>query len=390
MGRAGGAHDLGLRTAGIPRGLAVRYPRPPRPPCQWRTATLPALEPFRHRADPLADAAVAGLPRQPQAAPLLQRVRAAAQRGDPACCRFLEATWQVPPWFDPARIEPGRRAAMRQAPVTFLVLLTASLLESFALPEPARLLVATGRLRHDPLPRLHETASMLRDVLLPGGLQPGQPGHLALVQVRLLHARVRSAVRQGPTVPINQLELLHTLLCFSRVMARGLTDLGVHLTDAERDGWCQLWRRAGDLLGVDPALLPATVDEETQRYREVRNRYAPDRNAQELTASVLHAAARQPPFHLPARALAAISRRLLGDRLADAFALPKSQQGQAFAAGLAGVTRTIDCALRRLPGGKVLALAGGHAFLEGHRWRVQRRDGVADFRMRVVVGQGGG
>src|SRR4051812_35251024 len=104
-------------------------------------STPAALLFLRDRTDPLADDAVAALQGHGEAGQsVLDRVRAGAAAGNPAMQAFIRATDAVPPWADFRAMEPGRRVAIRNAPLTYLVLTTGSLIESFAASEGAKVL----------------------------------------------------------------------------------------------------------------------------------------------------------------------------------------------------------------------------------------------------------
>jgi hypothetical protein len=343
--------------------------------------TADALNQLRSRTDPLADAAVAALEgRGKPGETVLDRVQAGAARGNPAMAAFIEATQAVPRWVDFPAMELGRRAAVRNAPLTYLVLSTASLIESFAGWQGAKVLARTGRLERDTLPRLFETAAMVRDLLVERGAIPGGPGHTALLKVRLLHAHVRRFIRASPTwdavawgEPINQMDMVGTLLMFSMVLARGLESLGVGLTTEEKASWNHLWHYAGFMLGVDEEATFTNLDEEHAIYALIReHHYHPDETSRSLAFAVLDSLAGQPPFFLPKPALYALARHLLGQPLADQFELPRARRWAAFVSAFSVGWRGVDRVQRKAPFGKSIALAGGHAFVELSRWQVRR------------------
>lgn len=354
-------------------------------PCPSTRLELRAL---RQRGDPLADDAIAALVERRATGDALTAVRAAT---DPRCRAFVDATGALPPWADLSAYQPGRRAFMGRAPITFLVLLTGSLIETFAESDGALVLTTTGRLLRQARARVLETASMVRDVLVVDGVAPGALGHEAMLRVRLLHARVRRYVAHHPSydvarrgVPVNQADLLATLCAFSLVVARGVERFGGRLTADERASWQALWRCAGSVVGVDDDLLPVSLDEEQRLYRAVRAGYAPDDGSRALAAAVLAALADEPPFHLPAPALHAIARRVVGDDLGDALHLVRSRRWAAFARGLTLAGRGADVVVRRAPLGRSAAVKGGEAFVERNRRRVLGAMPLADYAFRTA------
>ncbi len=354
-------------------------------------ADLAALVALRRRGDPLADAAVASLREHPQRGEsVLDKVRAGASAGDRALARFLDETRALPCWCDVSAHVDGRRAMTRHAPVTFLVLLAGSLVESFAVREGAAVLVGTGRLLRDPRDRVYETASLVH-ALLAFDMRPGGPAHDALLRVRLLHAYVRRFTRarvdfdvDALGVPINQMDMLHTLLMFSCVLAAGVVALGGRLSGDERRSWCALWRAAGHVLGVDDDVLFRDVDEEHALHALVRRAYDPDDGSRALASAVLGGLANEPPFRLPKPGLEAVSRALLGDALADRFGLRRSRRWALVPAAVARGWRAVDVVERHVPLGVDAGVAGGRAFIELNRVRVLRSMPAADYTFRTA------
>jgi len=350
------------------------------------------LAPWRHAIDPLADDAIAAFTERPKKGQdVLDAVRDGAKKGIAAHQRFLDETHTIPPWAHLHDMKAGREMAMRRAPLTFLVLLAGSLIESFAAARGAVVLVRTGRLEHDTLARIYETASMVRDMFLPGALAPGRRGHRAILRVRLLHAFVRRHVRKGFDVdalgePVNQADMLHTLLLFSHVLVRGIETLGARIDADERESFRRLWRYAGFMLGVDERILPRSLDEELRVYEAIREaEYTPDVHSRRLAHAVLRALVFEPPFFLTERALHEVSRRVVGDALADELHLKRSTP----------TTRVLDVATRgvtrverafALPLARPLSVLVGHAFVESNRVRVLATRTPADYVMRVVPG----
>jgi len=56
--------------------------------------------------------------------------------------------------------------------------------------------------------------------------------------------------------PINQLELVHTLMTFSHVILRSAERLGIALNRENSDRYIYTWNVAGRVLGIDARLLP--------------------------------------------------------------------------------------------------------------------------------------
>ena len=305
---------------------------------------------------------------------------------------FVTATDTAPPWADFEKMVAGRNAAMRNAPLTYLVLTTASLIESFAASQGAKVLSRTGRIERDTIPRLYETGAMVRDLLLQDQARPGGLGHTALLKVRLLHAHVRRFIRKSPSwdaatwgEPVNQMDMVGTLLMFSLVLARGIQTLGVALTAEEKDSWSHLWRYAGYMLGVDAEATFTTLNEEVALHALIaEHHYRPDEISRSLALAVLDGLSGEPPFFLPKEALYALTRHLLGDKLGDDFQLPRSRRWAAFVRAFSTSWHQLDRIQRRVPMGEQVALRAGHAFVEFHRWRVLRSGPLRAYVFRTA------
>lgn len=310
----------------------------------WSHAILDA---FRQQGDPLADAAVEELCRETQrGADLLQRLQQAAQRGG-ACRRLLQQVNTIPHWVSFDRMRPGMGLAFRNLIPSGLALMCGSLVESFAAADGAKVLVRTGQLQSNPIRRVFETAQFTHSLAVGGGPRPGNLAHDNLVRVRLIHAFVRrSMLKRGDWKPewghpVNQEDYAGTLMMFSHVYARSLRVLGVPLSEDELDAIHQVWQYCGYLLGVDPALLTANRTEEAHLYTWITTRqFRPDSDSRALTHSLLAAMASHPPFFFPLEGLQALSRAMLGDRLADAMALPPTKSWRYLARPLQVSLRT--------------------------------------------------
>jgi hypothetical protein len=310
------------------------------------------------QGDALADAAMAELVGQGSADPraLLQAARARAEAGGPACRALLEAASDVPRWVEFGRMFPAQRRAESHALLSGLCLRTGSLMESFAAPRAAWVLVGSGRLRSEPQLRLYRTARFVHGVVASGGAPPGTVAHGDLVAVRLVHAWVRAHARQSGRwpiewgCPIDQEDTLSTLTMFSHVFVRSMGRLGVAFSPEEAAAHQHMWRWAGHVLGVEDTRLPTSVESEARLYGVLAaRRFAPDDDGRALAHGLLRAMAGQAPFYLPLPALYAVCRRHLGDALADAFAIPRTDGWPAAVAAFAAATTARARAQRGLP-----------------------------------------
>ena len=317
------------------------------------------------RLDPLADAAADALAQLPAGghhhvdAALLGDTRDAP----PALRELLASVAEFPRWVDWARVDRGCAVFLRAGFVGGLVLGLRSLPYGYAAPAGNKPLVFSGRLAERAPRRLAETARFVAAVSEPGGLFRRDAGYTITVKVRLMHAQVRRLLQQSGrwdsarwSAPINQHDMLATILLFSQVFLDGLRLLGLHVDRHEGDDFIHLWRVIGWLIGVDEVLLP---DDEISARTASETIYLtqgpPDVDSRELVAALLNALAQT--AHTPAQQRQArvrmhitrqLCRHLLGNPLADALEVPRERPALA-APILIGALVGLDRARARLP-----------------------------------------
>ena len=324
---------------------------------------------FLEREDPLADAvmhALVPLPRAEQEA-LIARLVSTTPGALPAPLATLhESLREVPLWFDEARANAGGEVLLRSGLLSGLVLGFKSLVIGYCSPAGNKPLAFSGRLTGDVNKRLAETSRFVEAVSHPGGLRLGAPGFVATVRVRLIHARVRHALRQSPAwraadwgAPINQYDLAGTTLLFSSVLIEGLRQLGATVTGAEEDATLHQWRYAGRLMGVEDELLCTSASEARALWALYEaTQGEPDLDSRKLThALILDGAERgAPPAAIDFGY--ALCRHLIGPRYADALELPRGPWELAPKL-LRHLVGPVDRALRHVPGAREQALRLG-------------------------------
>lgn len=309
------------------------------------------FEQLRRRGDPLGDAAVAELCRTSgRPDDLVDALRSCAEREDGACRALLDHVHLVPRWVKFEAMEPGCSASLRLALPCGLVLLCASLVESYAGFRGAKVLIRAGGLSKNPVRRVYETAAFSFEIARSGASRPGTEAHREILRVRLIHAFVRMGMLRRNDFdlrawghPINQEDLAGTLLTFSHVLPRGLRTLGAQLTYVELASFQHHWRWIGHLLGIDSALLTDSVQTQQALYERIRERQLhPDEDSRVLTRTLFEALGGRAPFYLPRARLEAISRFLIGDELADALQLPPAHGTDAAVELTRGAVSTIS------------------------------------------------
>lgn len=231
------------------------------------------LAPALGRGDPVADDLIAAFERDGNAAGpggraawhgWVDRAVGIAPLGDgmPPELAAFRASLETPAFAVPARIERASEAFFGTGMAGGLSLGVRSLVRGYAAPAGNKPLVLSGQLQSRAARRIGETAAFVHAVYQPGGLLGGEAVALC-GRVRLMHARVRYLCLSDPRwklhawgLPINQHDMLATILLFSSVWIDGVVELGVGLDHGAREDLVHLWRLVGHYLGVEPSLLP--------------------------------------------------------------------------------------------------------------------------------------
>jgi hypothetical protein len=298
--------------------------------------------------DPLADAVIVEMDalgsegRRILNAGLADGLESLTER-PPAITALLRQLETRPVWVDPDMLGRGEVAALSVSPLWYeLSAIGCALVHTYASPAIARLLTQTGRLTTMASRRLAETGMWAGQATMPGGLLRGAPGYQATVQVRLLHARIRSsALKHGWDtaewgVPIGQVDVARTWLDFTLTGFRGLAALGIELTKSEQNSLYQYWHYIAYLLGLEDGGFYRDVTDHDSA-RELQHLFdstngAPDENSRALTAAMVGAQVEilaSAPQPLMPRAefselINGILRRTFGDDRADQLGIPVS------------------------------------------------------------------
>jgi len=324
------------------------------------------LVPYLSRKDPLADAAVASLAERspPERHRLIEGALANAEKELPEPLRELcLAARVVPPWVDWQRLRKAHEVFVRPGILGGLTLGLRSLVYGYAAPAGNKPLALSGRLKERADRRLAETGNFVTAVTALDGLRPGAVGWQLVLKVRLMHAEVRRLVLGSGrwsselwAEPINQHDMLATILLFSSVFVEGVRILGVHVSREEADDYQHLFRWVGELIGVAPELLPATHAEAARLAELIQlTQGPPDSDSRELVNALLDGPlrlAKTPRELRRAERQVAISRglcrSLIGDEMADALGLGRDAHRH-WALGVRATLRLLESARRGVP-----------------------------------------
>lgn len=298
----------------------------------WSDAELEVL---RQRSDEYADEAVSkhfALESEGDSGALFRRLVQSDRSPEGPVAEYMANLPPRPGWLDEEAVRRGQQWMGAKGAHVFCALYGGSLPTAYACGQGAEVLDRTARLETDARRRLNETAQFLLDVMRPGGMDRGGPGYVAARRVRLMHAAVRWLIlnRSGEKwdavalgVPINQEDLLNTVLTFTEVVLEVFDRTGVRYSDQDASDYIHLWSFVGYLLGVQEDLLP--LDREATKELMVHVRafhFMPSEAGHSLTGALLQQGRdAMPPGlkGLPASAL----RWYVGDEVGDILAVPR-------------------------------------------------------------------
>jgi hypothetical protein len=205
----------------------------------------------------------------------------------PELSEFFGATNDLPPSVDLPRIDRGEKVFQENAFTGALVLLAKSLPEGYAAPNLSIILNLSGNLRTHPYKRLLATLQTVVNVSTFHGFQNGGRAVITAQKLRLLHAGIRHLTRRYRPdfeprygIPVNQEDMLGTVMGFSYLMIEGMRTLKVGLTLQEEEDFLYLWRVFALMMGIHPPdkpdsfeYIPDSVEDAQAFYEAYRRRH---------------------------------------------------------------------------------------------------------------------
>ena len=266
-----------------------------------------------------------------------QHLELPPEQRSPAISHYLHEHPALPAWADPGVIRDANEFFGLWGLEIGGALFLASLPEAYAAARGARVLTLTARLVTNPLRRIDETAQLVFDVMQPGALEPpAGAGYLDARRVRLMHAAVRYLILNDPDVartndpdappgswyvpggvPLNQEDMLGTLMTFTTAAFESLDRECVPYSRAQAESYLHAWCIVGELLGIHPHLLPIGLDDAialTTLIRQRQQRQNPD--GELLTSALVGSLAESMHLHLFESLPASATRWLIGDKVA--------------------------------------------------------------------------
>jgi hypothetical protein len=186
-------------------------------------------------------------------------------------------------------------------------------------------------------------------------------------------------------LPVNQEDMIGTLLTFSAVILDGLSKMGFSVSTADADAYIHAWNVVGHLSGVHPALLPASAADAMDLLVAIQRRQlAASPEGAQLARSLiemLQESTRGTPFAtMPINTM----RFFLGGAIADMLGIPAADWGQQLLRPLPLLGRFAGEAQARLPFLTQLTEQFGCAMMDG-LMRMERGGKRAEFHMPAAL-----
>ncbi len=243
---------------------------------EWSTVEF---EKLRQQGDDPADELVRCLREQHDLGEVQRLLASLVENDDPPSERLPQAVRDY--LKDSLELDPKAQRDVdaaedffgRYGPEIMLVLCCSSLPFDYANKRAVPVLYQTGFLSERPNLRVAQTAQMIVDVMSPDGLERTGRGVRSAQKVRLMHAAVRSMILTDPSVawdketlgvPINQADLLYTLMSFTVIVLQGLRRLELPYSQQHAESYYDSWRIVGKLMGIRPELIPENLPEAAQ------------------------------------------------------------------------------------------------------------------------------
>ena len=294
--------------------------------------------------DPLADDLVASFERLPPREGdrmLMQAIDSGIDSVDDPpdeLVALFEQLDDVPAWVDWDRMRIGSAKILQNALLPVMSLVVYALPHTY-LATGNKPLVFSTSLIHDVARRYATSTRFFTEVFMPGAMRRYADGFKFTVLTRIYHARVRRQILKSGDwdrslgQPINQAHMAMGTIILSFYVPHGMRRLGGLVGREDMEGITLIWRYVGHLFGIG---APMSFSSEAEARHLIEVGYSLefdlDEDARLLCNALVHATPEilkiQSPF--VARTLVgilfALSRRLLGDRMADRLGYPKDRR----------------------------------------------------------------
>jgi len=240
--------------------------------------------------------------------------------------QYFDDSESLPSWADDQKIALGEEVFENHGWAVALGLFTSSLPQAYAAAKGARVLIQTQGMTQHTRRRILETAQFIFDVCNKEGLSLKGRGIRSAQKVRLMHATIRHLVLEKGEwdtpawgVPINQEDLIGTLMTFSVVILDVFATVGIELSAAEEEAFVHLWSVTGALMGVHENVIPHSVDEGRAIMQTIRSeQWASSESGRALAKALAESMQDYLPCHLFEDLPYALMRHCAGDESAEA------------------------------------------------------------------------
>lgn len=179
-------------------------------------------------------------------------------------CRLVEQVHRRPEWYDPARIERGRRLLIDASAPAKLAAGAFGIFATAISQDVSAATGATGRIVREPVRRAVESHEFFEKITYRGALVPGSDTFRLIIRVRLMHSLVRRGLRRqwgddnfrAHGMPISNTRLAEGSGWFSSMPLLIDHMLGRRRPMRDHDDVALYWGYILYLFGVEERLIP--------------------------------------------------------------------------------------------------------------------------------------
>jgi endo-cleaving rubber dioxygenase len=299
------------------------------------------LDQMRATGDPAADRVVARLTASGQLPEVNRLLRGWVYNDQPLPSglpsdlkSFIDQARQLPSWTDQARITKAAEFGKANMPYLSLAYSMGVSTAAFTYPILASVFDPNVGIVFNFEKRLIGSLKLISGVYDPDAFSPHGQLIPDLVKVRLMHAAVRDYLddsrwdRARWGVAVSQEAMLVETWLFGVFALTAMQQFGVPISTDIAGDFLHTWRVEGAMLGVPAAAMPADLPTATRLFYQLEDR---DQGASPQGRYLLNAFLDQSGRYLSGPGgiditpiIAATVRCVLGNRLADMIAVPKS------------------------------------------------------------------
>ncbi|QNG19670.1 DUF2236 domain-containing protein [Rhodococcus triatomae] len=252
--------------------------------------------------------------------------------GLPADLRdFMEHARRLPAWTDQDKLAAAVRYNEKRGLYLGVLYGFASGMMSTVIPREA-VAVYYSKGGANMKGRISRTAKLGYDIGSRNAYRHDGEMIVTSVKTRLVHAAVRHLLPQSPhwnnaapeNTPISQHDMMVTWHSLPTTVMRTLRDWNVRVPADESDGFLHSWQLGAHLLGIEDQYIPATWDQADSQAAEVLDPIlAPTPEGIKLADTLLDLGSGLDATVLSRPILGALTRFMLGDRIADWLRIPR-------------------------------------------------------------------